>query len=253
MSCPPLIELSQFVDAELDATAMLRVAEHVEGCATCRQSVATVEAIAGAAARVPDGGADTVTPECPSPESLLAYLTTTEATALALDAHIDGCEHCVATLQRLQRSVALIPEIPVLVPARLRERATGQTPLAAPRPAPAAPIRSLWERLLSGLRYPVLAPAAFATGILLYVVAQQVPLTPGLPPAGIRAVSQPGPVTRRVTAPEAWVYSEPSPRSALVAKLARGNAVDVSSEERGWYRVVLADGRTGWVERKSLQ
>ncbi len=251
MSCPPLIELSQFVDAELDAATMRRIEEHLSACSACAQSVAEFESLARVVERSFDGAPAGA--QCPTSEAVLAHLISAPATANAIDAHIDGCDHCARLLQRLQHTLGLMAEMPTTVPAPLRERVAAMSAPTATRPQLAASRASLWERLAAALRYPVLMPAAFATGMLLYVIAQQLPPAPGLPAAASRSVSQPGPVTRRVTVAEAWVYSEPSSRAQVVAKLSRGNAVDISTEERGWCRVALADGRQGWIEGRSLQ
>lgn len=246
MTCPPLIELSQYIDAELDAATMLRIGQHLHACALCARSVAELESIA----------ADRLAPaavagsDCPDAESLLAYLTS--ASPPQLDPHVGHCNHCVTTLQQLQRTLALMTEMPVAVPDSLRQRVAGPAP-AAPVAARAQPVPSLWERLSSLWRYPVLMPASFAVGILIYVVALQLPTAPGLPASGSRAVSQPGSATRHVSVAEAIVYAERSAQAPVVAKLAHGNVVAVSTQEHGWYRVVVADGREGWIEERSLQ
>lgn len=251
MSCPPLIELSQFVDAELDAATMLRVESHLRSCAACARSVADFESFASAVETVADAGRAGA--QCPTSEALLEHLTCAPAAANEIDAHVDSCDHCARVLQRLQHTLGLMADMRAAVPVPLREHVAGGASPAAPKPQPAATWASRWERLAAALRYPVLMPAAFATGMLLYVIAQQLPPAPGLPAAGSRAVSQPGSVTRRVTVAEAWVYAEPSARTQVVAKLARGNAVEISTQERGWCRVTLADGREGWLEERSLQ
>jgi len=243
MSCPPLIELSQLVDAELPSADMRRVEQHVQSCAACARSVADLEALAWPPTRPQHAmpGAS-----CPNDESLLAWLTSAPTATVAIDTHLAACDPCTQRVQELQRVRGALPEMETMVPARIREQAT-----AWARPQPAMP--SLWERLSAALRYPVLMPAAFATGMLLYVVAQQLPDPSGLPVAGSRSVQQPGAVTRQVIAAEASVYAEASRRADIVERLTRGAVVEISSEERGWYRVTLADGREGWIEQSSLQ
>lgn len=250
MKCPPLIELSQYLDDELDPPLRAAVAGHVGGCADCGRSI---EQLLRIAVHRDPARSETATAACPSAEILLTFALSGSSGVADVDRHIDDCDPCLSTLQRLHRSVAMIPDMAVPVPARVRAQA------GVPVPQPVAPARqpietrpSLGERLAAWLRYPVLAPAAFAAGVLLYFAALQMPV-PGLPASASRSVPQPLPVTRRVSVPEARVYTEPSLRADVVTKLGRGAAVEVSIVERGWYRVALADGRIGWIEGQSLQ
>jgi uncharacterized protein YgiM (DUF1202 family) len=57
----------------------------------------------------------------------------------------------------------------------------------------------------------------------------------------------------RVTAEEALVRTQPAFRQPVVATLRRGTSVKVIGEEGDWYRVVLADGKQGWMERRAFE
>lgn len=247
MACPPLLELSQFLDAELDAGAMQQIEQHLYHCPSCAGHLQRLEGFSVDRAWEPSVQ---TTASCPSPERLLAVLNASAPDA-ATDLHLRECDPCTHLLQRFQRTLAMTAEMRVAVPSSLQEQA-----VAWARPRAAAPrlgeLRSWWERLRAGLRYPVLMPAAFATGMLLYVLAQQIPLMPGVP-AGSRSAARPAVATRRVVASEARVFAEASAHAQLVERLARGSVVEISFEERGWYRVTLADGRQGWIEQHALQ
>ncbi len=247
MACPPLLELSQFLDTELDADVMQRIEQHRQHCQSCAEHLRRLEGFSVDRTSQPTVES---TGSCPSPERLLAVLhaSTTDA---AIDIHLRECDPCTHLLQRFQRAMAMATEMSVAVPPSLRQQAIAWAepqPAAAPRPKEQS---SWWERVRAGLRYPVLMPAAFAAGMLLYVVALQVPLMPGVP-AGSRSAAQPV-ATRRVIASEARVFAEANARAQLVERLARGSVVEISFEERGWYRVTLADGRQGWIEQHALQ
>ncbi|MCS6879010.1 MAG: tetratricopeptide repeat protein [Geminicoccaceae bacterium] len=56
----------------------------------------------------------------------------------------------------------------------------------------------------------------------------------------------------RVTT-DIFVRAEPATASAAVGSLRRGSEVTVRGEERGWYKVELSSGRTGWVYRRFLE
>jgi len=249
VTCPPLIELSQYLDHELDDTTRRAVAAHLEGCIACAQSV---EQLLRIAVHRDPARTEAATEQCPNAESLLLFALNGSTGETTADRHIDDCDPCLQTLQRLHHNVQMIPDMAVPVPAAVRERAFGHAKPrgASPRPVATRPRRA--DRLTAWLRPPILAPVAFAAGMLLYVAGQQMP-NPSLPASASRSVPQAASVLRHVTAPEVWVYEQPTRRAEVVTKLARGAAVEVSIAERGWYRVALADGRIGWIEEHSLR
>lgn len=55
-----------------------------------------------------------------------------------------------------------------------------------------------------------------------------------------------------VSASSLNVRSEPSASATLVTKVRRGTKLDILSEEKGWIRVRLARGETGWVSAQHV-
>lgn len=52
---------------------------------------------------------------------------------------------------------------------------------------------------------------------------------------------------------DVFVRSEPSTASAAIGSLRRGAEFTARGEEKGWFKVELADGRNGWVYRRFLE
>ena len=58
--------------------------------------------------------------------------------------------------------------------------------------------------------------------------------------------------TLRVRAVTVRVYARPDTRTPVLAVLSPGAVVDVRELDQEWYRIVLPDGREGWVEQAGL-
>ncbi len=87
----------------------------------------------------------------------------------------------------------------------------------------------------------------------LAVLACQAPSPPPAPEAtpveAATAAAAPAPIgTVRVTASKLNVRSEPSPQGAIVASVRRGERLGlIDRQTKGWFRVALAGGETGWI------
>jgi hypothetical protein len=51
----------------------------------------------------------------------------------------------------------------------------------------------------------------------------------------------------RVLAPAVDVYDKPAPRSAVIAQLQQGAHVQAEERRGSWFRILLSDGRSGWI------
>ena len=192
----------------------------------------------------------------PGDELLVAYLTSglTPPERWGIDQHLTSCDACLRTVIMVHHRIGLEAEAATPVPAALQRRvAAVQYPAPESQPVQLSHTRSISrisERLSTVLRLPVLVPVALAAGALLVVMTQQLWNSAGTPRELSRGVQMPQQL--RVTAPEAVVRVEPSVHAETVATLSRGAAVDVSDEQHEWYRVVLPDGKSGWVERRAF-
>jgi hypothetical protein len=167
-------------------------------------------------------------------------------------AHLAVCDRCVEDLVTAQRRLSLAAEVPLAVPADVAARAA-----AAMASTPAAVLRdrSAWidnaRRWLSeALRLPVLVPAVAALTLVL-VFAPRPQSSPPAPRELSRAV--PMRQAARVTAAAASVRAARSPDSEIIANLRRGDSIVLVGEQDGWYRISLADGSEGWVERTAFE
>ncbi len=218
---------------------------------------------------------------CPSDELLIAYLTTatkTTATNSAraglpgtersrIEEHLGTCDDCVQTLAIMQRRLGVASEIPAPAPASILERAGAAIqPVVADVQTVTATTRnsrldvphslggrlpSLRDRLSAVFRLPVLVPAAVAAVALLVIVRQQGWMNPVPPPEMSRVIERHE--TLRVTADEALVRVQPALRHPVVATVKRGTSVEIIGEENDWYRVLLQDGREGWMDRRAFE
>jgi len=188
-------------------------------------------------------------PRCPGDEVLVASLTAglSGAESAALDSHLDSCDRCVAALQVVQLRLALADEIATPVPRTVRARVPGA---AVPARAARDWLATVRDLLAAMVRLPVLIPVSVAVGALL-MVASQTWLSPTPPREMTRSV--PLQQRLRITAPDAVVRVQPAARADAVATLSRGALVDVTGEERDWYRVALPNGTEGWVERRAFE
>lgn len=265
--CPDFEILSCFADGELTGADAEGVTGHVAACPRCDHLTARLrEGFDGHEARA-DGG--TGGSGCVGEERLVLYASggmIGDARAI-VDAHVAGCDPCVASIVQIHRRLSVLADVAAPIPAGVARRAQAVLPgaLADLEPLePAAPMPRLqptlardagprlMERLRAWLQVPVLAPLAMAA-IALFMVG--IGFRPTTEPAGTersRALP-PASVRLRVTAGETTLYSRPSGKSDAVATVARGATVEVAGEERDWYEVRLDDGRSGWIVREAFE
>jgi len=186
----------------------------------------------------------------PSDEQLVAYLAAglTQQERRSVEHHVAACDGCVQTLIMVHQRLAVAAEVPMPVPDELRRRAAAVPRLPA-EDHPTTERSPAGARLAAVLRLPILVPLALAAGALLVVTTQ---LRQGGEPPRELSRSVPMQQRVRVTAPEAVVRAQPSSHADSLATLTRGAAVDVREEQHDWYRVVLPDGKSGWVERRAF-
>jgi hypothetical protein len=170
----------------------------------------------------------------------------------ALSTHVTACDHCVEDLRTASRRLALAADMPVPVPseivARVLAGATAQRqPVAAEHNSWLAEVG---QRLAAMIRMPVLVPAAVAA-LALIVIVPRLQTPTGSQEELSRAVELRQPA--RVTADIAVVRAARSGDAAVLVTLARGDRAILTAEEDGWYRVALADGAEGWVERRAFE
>ncbi len=254
--CPDFEDLSCFIDEELEATQLSSVRDHVVDCDRCASLTARLRKGFGTASSGLDGGSSGAS--CSDEEGLILYLSRglAENERVAVEAHLSHCDSCVYGVSLLRKRLHLGVSVDQPVPAALREKVrdiieAGTRDLAEDRrETPAVSwmhrVRDALDRFL---RLPVLVPAAVAAGALLVVGVQTRDVGSGS--SGIRAVEQVS--FRRVTVSHAVVRELPRATGRAVAELKAGQQVRVASEDRDWYRVVLADDRTGWVEREAFE
>lgn len=244
--CPSLEQISRFIDGELDADDANCVAAHTAVCTRCGElmKLGDLRPQASDVGTRPGwtcvGG--------PTPEDLVAYVTGAAADG-AIEEHLLSCVACVESVAIMHSRLRVGALAAAPVPSALQERI---------RSWPSRPGKSAqrWRAAVgAGLsatrRLPVLMPLSFAAGALLALMVQQLWPEGGVPHPVTRSVA-----TRRVlavTAPEGQLRSEPHPRSAIIATLNRGTEIEVLAEYRDWYRVRLADGSGGWVERRAFE
>lgn len=204
---------------------------------------------------------------CPSPETLTAFLAASAALPpqlvgewsspvgddemRGLSAHVAACDHCVEELRVVSRRLALAAAMPLPVPPGLvRQTVAAIAPAAASVPA-AAPgwLTGMREWLLAGIRMPVLAPAALAALALIVVVPRL-----QAPPDSSQELSRAVELRQvaRVTVDGAAVRAERTAAAAVLMTLVRGDRAVLVGEQDGWYRVALADGTEGWIERSAF-
>lgn len=205
---------------------------------------------------------------CPSAETLAAFLATARSlpAELATDwqhdlvsadeqravtAHIATCDQCVEELRTAHRRLLLAAEIPIAVPPAIAARVTALAPENPPATAGlAAWIVGLRDRLGAALRLPVLVPAAAAIALLVVFAPRPESSTPTSREMS-RSVDLRQPA--RVTVESAAVRAERRTDAETIATLPRGARVDLLREDDGWFRVALADGTEGWIERIAFE
>ena len=203
---------------------------------------------------------------CLSDELVLGYLSGELSAAEhgAVDAHLTGCDRCVELLPIVQRRLLAGAQRLMPVPQAVRaavQATANDTPRAraelraAERAHAPQPRRNAWRDRLTEWRgwwwiYPTLVPAAVALTALL-VLAPRSWLTPSARPGKTRAVQVHDVLP--VTVASAQVWPQPAARAPLTALLPRGTRVEIVGEDGGWFHVVLADGRAGWIERRAFE
>lgn len=110
-------------------------------------------------------------------------------------------------------------------------------PTAAPSARPPAPAPAAATAATPPASGPAAAPPA------------------STPPPGPVAAASPGEAAGprfRVTA-DVFVRAEPLTASTAIGSLRRGSQFVARAEDKGWFKVELADGRSGWVYRRFLE
>jgi hypothetical protein len=207
---------------------------------------------------------------CPTEEALAAFLAASgslppdlmqgwDRTALseeelrALTAHVDVCDRCVEELQTASRRLALAAEMPIPVPAEVAARTAivvEQLDAQTTSRGFGTWIAELGERLKAAISMPVLVPVALAALALIVVVPRL--QTSTAPDAELsRAVDMRQ--SARVTADSAVVRKEPAADGAVIKTLKRGEHMVLIAQQGDWYRVALADGGEGWIERRAFE
>ena len=184
-------------------------------------------------------------PAHPQDEFLVAYVTRglNREEEQAVETHVQACDSCIEMLAVIQHRLAREAELAVAVPGAVRRRVTSVLP--APRS-----FSDLIGWVADLLPLQAMIPVAVAAGVMLTVGVQTWlhHATPGQLTRGV-----PWQQSLRVTAPEAVVRTQPSGHGEVVATLNRGTVVQVSAEERDWYRISVRDGPEGWVERDAFK
>src|SRR5438105_13838683 len=89
------------------------------------------------------------------------------------------------------------------------------------------------------------------------ILAAQVPATSEDPAATQRISARPSGITAtpsdnrfaiQVLAASLDVREKPTQRSLVIARLEQGASLESDRREGNWYRVLLRDGRTGWID-----
>ena len=244
--CPSLEQISRFIDGELDAEHASYVAAHTAVCTRCGElmKLGDLRPQASDVGTRPGwtcvGG--------PTPEDLVAYVTGAAVDG-AIEEHLLSCAACVESVAIMHSRLRVGALAAVPVPSALQERIRSWPS----RPGKSSPRwrAAVGTGLSAARRLPVLMPLSFAAGALLALMVQQLWPEGGVPHPVTRSVT-----TRRalaVTASEGQLRSEPHPRAAIIATLNRGTMTEVLAEYRDWYRVRLADGSEGWVERRAFE
>ena len=244
--CPSLEQISRFIDGELDADRASYVAAHTAVCARCGEVMKLGDLRPQASEVGTHPGWTCV--GGPTPEDLVAYMTGAAVDG-AIEEHLLSCAACVESvaIMHSRSRVAALAAVPV--PSALQERIRSWP--SRPGKSPQRWRAAVGTGLSVARRLPVLMPLSFAAGALLALLVEQQWPRGGVTQPVTRSVA-----TRRalaVTAPEGQLRSEPHPRSAIIAMLNRGTMTEVLAEYRDWYRVRLADGREGWVERRAFE
>lgn len=246
MTCPTFEELSQFVDAELSPVMQSELTAHLAECMRCANLAMRLARDVDLAGATRNGGI--VGSGCVGAESAVAYLLgDAGAEAVEIEAHLRQCDACVEQVVGIRRRLRRAAEATEPVPAAVELRARAAVSTDAPTTETVdVPRRTLLHRLT---RLPILVPAALAAGALFTVVVES-QWSSSAPREQMRSLPQ---RTIEVTAVEATARTAPHADAAALAKLSRGEVLQLRGEESGWYHVALSDGREGWIERHACE
>jgi hypothetical protein len=202
--------------------------------------------------------------KCPTQETLTAFLAATgdlagdwprsvpgDAEMQRLNEHVAACNDCIEELRAASYRLALANEIPVPVPAHI---AAQTLPASQPRRRPEVTERAgvfagLRDWLVASIRLPVLVPAAVAALALIVVVPRL--QTPNESSEELSRAVELRQIAR-ITVDSAAVYTEHDRASGVIMTLSRGDRAVLVGEQDDWYRVALADGSEGWIERRAF-
>ncbi|HXQ23066.1 MAG TPA: zf-HC2 domain-containing protein [Candidatus Acidoferrales bacterium] len=247
-ACIDAEALSCFIDGELSADRTAAAKMHVSQCRECAEVLTEMQSLSGRRRAHSDIS-------CPDSESLAGYLLGRLAAAErdAVDSHVLTCDACVQALVTIHRQLQRPWTLDAPVPRAIIERAFALTRPGADRSLSLIRRRTQPpDRVPAYLRLPVLMPVAFAAGAAFFIAVKAANLAPGARVSHSRGVSA-FTGNRRVTTAEALVRSEPRDTAAVVARLARGVAVEVQAEEREWLLVALPTQEHGWVPRRAFE
>jgi hypothetical protein len=251
IACPGVEALSCFIDGELGGDYAAAVGTHVSQCPDCGEVLRQMQRLG--TQRVADTGA--AGGGCPERETLVGYLMGSLAgdQQRAVDTHVLTCDACVHMLASTHHRLQRLSAFDAPVPAAIAERA-----FALARPYDGRPLALVRRRRRPRasvpvyLRLPVLLPTAFAAGAALFIAVNAANLAPRSRPDQTRGASA-FTEDRRVTTADVLVRSEPHDTAAVVARVARGVAIEVQAQEREWLLVSLPTGEHGWVPRRAFE
>jgi hypothetical protein len=198
---------------------------------------------------------------CLGDELMVAYLSDdiSNVERASVETHLRDCDRCVEQLPMVQRRLYAQREPLFAVPESLRAavRAGVAASHAAPEINTVAAAREStqsWREWFADWRsrrwsYRTLVPAAVALAAVVAVAQRS-----WVEPASVgrsRAVQIREAL--RVTAASAEVFPQAGAHPPHLAELARGTRVEIVGEDGDWYRVVLDDGRAGWMERRAFE
>ena len=138
-ACPDFEVLSCFADGELEAGRVGTVTAHVRSRERCATLAARLSAGFRAVDVRPDGGIGGS--GCADDEGLILYLMRglDDTERALLESHLNGCDHCVATLSLLHRRLSVSDTISAPVPDAVQEAARRLLEHGSLNPTPAPP------------------------------------------------------------------------------------------------------------------
>lgn len=248
-ACPGAEALSCFIDGELPGERAEAVSTHVSQCLECADVLGHMQSLRN------QPRADAGSRGCPDRETLAAYLISGLGAdeQHGVDAHVSTCNACVRVLARTHRQLRgswtlATPIAPALVARAMTVARQGMNRPLSLRPCRVQPP----VRVPAYLRLPVLMPTAFAAGAAFFIALNAANLVPRGRVDQTRAAGA-FTANRRVTAAETLMRSEPHDTATVVARVARGLAVEVQEEQPEWLLVSLPTHEQGWVPRRAFE